>query len=436
MVGPPLGTPSDMPRKRINKTLDLVDSDASDIHLDEVDNSPKSECKTPLQERNFSSSNAVKKNNKLDSSCESIILDSPDNKSMVFPSLSFIANNPPPLILEHDLSKPPPNLPAKFEREKTVLPKLEGNTSTHPVNLKEEAPNIVLASKPPILLLDNSIDCGVLSKSEMSINFNDSTSSFDSPAMKKKLPVKSRLSIGANKAIKKLVKKAVTKPKGVSAGKILKVKKETSSVKPSRATKVLKKVSKTVDEDIEILFEWDPASVISERQQVTEWQTRQVISLLDQECTLPFIARYRREKTGNLDIEKLREVHNAYQQLKEVKKKVSKVLQEKPESLNLETKKSLLNATSVLEVKTLTSSLRSKGERTYADRARKLGLADAAESILTNKGTDSHEAMVHSLVCPNKDGKKTQDEVETGIKYIIADTISKDPKMMAFMKNG
>lgn len=70
------------------------------------------------------------------------------------------------------------------------------------------------------------------------------------------------------------------------------------------------------DDDIQIVFEWDPARVIAERLNVEEWVAHNVVNMFDQENTLPFIARYRKEKTGNMDVEKLREIQNSYSQLK------------------------------------------------------------------------------------------------------------------------
>ena len=70
------------------------------------------------------------------------------------------------------------------------------------------------------------------------------------------------------------------------------------------------------DDDCQIIFEWDPAKIISERQCVNEWQARSVIHLFEEENTLPFIARYRKDKTGNMEVEKLREIQNSYSQLK------------------------------------------------------------------------------------------------------------------------
>ena len=64
------------------------------------------------------------------------------------------------------------------------------------------------------------------------------------------------------------------------------------------------------------MFEWEAAKVISERQNVEEWKVRSVLNLFDQENTLPFIARYRTDSTGNLQVEKIREIQNTYSQIK------------------------------------------------------------------------------------------------------------------------
>ena len=64
------------------------------------------------------------------------------------------------------------------------------------------------------------------------------------------------------------------------------------------------------------MFQWDPAKVVSQRQGIEEWQARSILKLFDQENTLPFIARYRKDETGNLQVEKIREIQNIYSQIK------------------------------------------------------------------------------------------------------------------------
>ncbi|KAF2347461.1 Tex protein YqgF-like domain [Trinorchestia longiramus] len=217
---------------------------------------------------------------------------------------------------------------------------------------------------------------------------------------------------------------------------------EFSPVKEERvvpAKKTIEKKStlaskKVKVSQVDIPYNWDPADVISLRQGIARNQAKEIIKLVDQECTLPFIARYRREKTGNLDINKLREVLNSYEQLKEVKDKVSKLVQGDLKKLAPETRECLLKATSLQEVKTLTASLKTSGNKTYADRARKLGLGDAAEMLLNDSNVAFTRDWMQSLVVPGKEGLNSVEQVETGIKFIFADIISKNSKVIDHMK--
>ncbi|XP_018012135.1 S1 RNA-binding domain-containing protein 1 isoform X2 [Hyalella azteca] len=183
-----------------------------------------------------------------------------------------------------------------------------------------------------------------------------------------------------------------------------------------------------------ISCDWDPAQVISTRKGIDVNHAREIIRLVDQECTLPFIARYRREKTGDLEIGKLREVLSSYEQLKEVKLKVSKIVSDQKKPLEPEIKESLLKATSLQEVKILSASLRTTGKGTFADRARKAGLAPTAEELLRNRDAVAVRDELQKLVVPGMQGRSTIDDVESGIKYIIADIISKNAKMLEEMK--
>ncbi|XP_063585380.1 S1 RNA-binding domain-containing protein 1-like [Penaeus indicus] len=185
------------------------------------------------------------------------------------------------------------------------------------------------------------------------------------------------------------------------------------------------------DNDIEIVFEWDPAKVIAERQSVDEWVARNVISMFDQENTLPFIARYRKERTGNMEVEKLREIQNAYSQLKHVQERVLKILKGDRKRLPEDRKASLLRATTMHEVEHLTAAYKGSGKRTYAERARELGLEPAALEVM--QGTHnkfSNRQELYSLMDLNKEGLRTIEEVEQGLQHIIADVISKDPQVL------
>ncbi|XP_045596104.1 S1 RNA-binding domain-containing protein 1 isoform X2 [Procambarus clarkii] len=185
------------------------------------------------------------------------------------------------------------------------------------------------------------------------------------------------------------------------------------------------------DNDVEIIFEWTPAKVIAERQNVEEWVAHNVITMFDQENTLPFIARYRKEKTGNMEVEKLREIQNSYSQLKHVQERVVKILKGDRKKLPEDRKASLLRATTMHEVEHLTAAYKGSGKRTYAERARELGLEPAALEVMQgthNKFANRQE--LYGLMDPNREGLRTIEEVEQGLQHIIADVISKDPQVL------
>ncbi|KAJ8308999.1 hypothetical protein KUTeg_013873, partial [Tegillarca granosa] len=56
---------------------------------------------------------------------------------------------------------------------------------------------------------------------------------------------------------------------------------------------------------------WKIESVISEQLEIEEWISRNVVHLLDQGNTIPFIARYRKEQTGGLEVDKIRDINES-----------------------------------------------------------------------------------------------------------------------------
>lgn len=239
--------------------------------------------------------------------------------------------------------------PASKDRLDIQLPKLSVKGTVKVQSVKKEAVPCSLESSNNSFNLQK--DSSLISINSESSFLDNTASSFEftpkktvamkRPAVKNKV-VKKRLSV-TKRANDSSVKRVAAKGGIVKAKKTLALKKGVAG--PRKQKKF------PDDDDIEVVFQWDPVNIIAERQGVQEWQARQVINLFDQECTIPFIARYRREKTGDLQIEKLLEVQNAYQQLKEVQQKVTKVIESKPEKMTQEDKQSLLSATSIQEVK-------------------------------------------------------------------------------------
>jgi uncharacterized protein len=61
---------------------------------------------------------------------------------------------------------------------------------------------------------------------------------------------------------------------------------------------------------------WDIHDLVSERTKLERWAVRNVVQMLDTGATIPFIARYRKEQTGGMDVDKLREIQAHTEELK------------------------------------------------------------------------------------------------------------------------
>src|SRR5688572_28668480 len=120
---------------------------------------------------------------------------------------------------------------------------------------------------------------------------------------------------------------------------------------------------------------------IASELRLEEYQVNNAVDLLfSQECTIPFVARYRKEKTGTLDEVALRDIRVRYLYLTELesnKIKYLKVVEEhcktRPELNFKELQKKFLNATTKQELEDLYLPFKPK-RRTRAQIAREKGL--------------------------------------------------------------
>ncbi|GFG40507.1 hypothetical protein Cfor_06519 [Coptotermes formosanus] len=170
--------------------------------------------------------------------------------------------------------------------------------------------------------------------------------------------------------------------------------------------------------------EWSEAGFVAQEQQIDLSVAQNIINLLDQENTIPFIARYRKELTGGMPPEKLRDVKESYDLAKSVKHKASVVLDNivKLGKITAALERCIRCARSISELDHIYSPYKVGSKRTLAERARQLGLSDAANMILDG----SQFLNIEILVNPSKKGLTSVKDVESGIQHIIADTISKD----------
>jgi len=151
-------------------------------------------------------------------------------------------------------------------------------------------------------------------------------------------------------------------------------------------------------------------------------QVKNTLKLLMDGATIPFIARYRKEVTGNLDEEQIRKINEYYlyqETLYKRKEDVIRLIDEKG-LLTEELKEAILKCEKLVEVDDLYRPYKEK-KKTKATEAIKNGLEPLAKIIMSQPMTGSLQSMVAKYINENV---KTEEEALQGAKYIIAEWMS------------
>lgn len=161
-------------------------------------------------------------------------------------------------------------------------------------------------------------------------------------------------------------------------------------------------------------------------------QIESVLTLLQEGATVPFIARYRKEKTGGLNEDQIREISKVYEyqvSLQQRKDDVIRLINEKG-LLTDELKKDILKAAKLSEVEDYYRPFKEK-KKTKATIARAKGLEPLALSIMLLQNIDINKTAQKYL----NDEVKTVDEAIQGAKDIIAEQISDNAKYRKYTKD-
>ena len=168
--------------------------------------------------------------------------------------------------------------------------------------------------------------------------------------------------------------------------------------------------------------------ILSKELEVTKKQIENTIKLIDEGNTIPFIARYRKEVTGNLDDETLRNLNERLTYLRnlETRKAEIKRLIDELGSLTEEIEKNIDNAVTLSEIEDIYRPFKPK-KRTKATIAKEKGIEGLAMSILKQtKKYSSLEELASGYIDEAK-GVTSIEEAISGAKDIIAEIISDDP---------
>ena len=161
---------------------------------------------------------------------------------------------------------------------------------------------------------------------------------------------------------------------------------------------------------------------ISSDLKISDKQVITTLKLLSEGNTIPFIARYRKEMTNNLDEEKIRSISEVYEyevNLLKRKEDVIRLINEKG-LLTDELKQDIMKSTKLVEVEDLYRPFKEK-KKTKATDAINNGLEPLAKEILLFKTVGNIDSLVKPYL---NDKVKTVVDAITGASYIIAEQIS------------
>ncbi len=178
----------------------------------------------------------------------------------------------------------------------------------------------------------------------------------------------------------------------------------------------------------------DIIQVLQQELQIGYKQAEAAVGLIDEGCTIPFIARYRKEATGSLDDEVLRNLDERLRYLRNLEEKKEQVLSliREQEKLTPELERQIYEAQTLVALEDLYRPYRPK-RRTRAMIAKEKGLEPLAELILLQKVKEPVERLAESYISGEK-GVFTPEEAVAGAKDILAEWISDNAQYRAYIR--
>lgn len=179
-------------------------------------------------------------------------------------------------------------------------------------------------------------------------------------------------------------------------------------------------MDQTIDKRKELL------QTVAKEQNLSFKQVNNVISLLEEGNTLPFIARYRKEQTGALDEVQIRDIMERWQYIQNLEQRKEEVIRiiEEQGKLTVELKSQIEKSIKLQEVEDLYRPYKQK-RRTKATVAKEKGLEPFAEWLVTFPVNGSIEEKASEFLSDELEVHSIE-EVINGAKDIIAEWVSDD----------
>ena len=175
---------------------------------------------------------------------------------------------------------------------------------------------------------------------------------------------------------------------------------------------------------------------LKEELNVEKWQVEAAVKLIDEGNTIPFISRYRKEATGALNDEVLRNLFERLNYLRNLEEKKETVLAsiEEQGKLTEELKERIIAAETLVVVEDLYRPYRPK-RKTRASVAKEKGLEPLAQIILAQELTTPLEEEAKAFINEEKEVNTVENAI-AGAKDIIAESISDEADYRIYIRNA
>ena len=184
----------------------------------------------------------------------------------------------------------------------------------------------------------------------------------------------------------------------------------------------------------EKVFHSNIPSVLAMEFSIKPWQVENTVALLDEGATIPFIARYRKEKTGELDDQTIRNISDRLTYLRNLDERKQEVYTAilSQEKMTDEIEKSIENAVSLAEVEDIYRPFKPK-RKTRASIAKEKGLEPLAKIILEQNKKTVLAQILPQYIDEEKNVLTVEDALK-GAMDIIAEDVSDNPQVRTVLK--
>lgn len=174
--------------------------------------------------------------------------------------------------------------------------------------------------------------------------------------------------------------------------------------------------------------------VLASEFKVAPWQIENTVALMDEGGTIPFIARYRKEKTGELDDQVLREIFDRLTYLRNLEQRKSEVISSitEQEKMTDDIMDMITRAVTLSEVEDIYRPFKQK-RKTRASMAKEKGLEPLALLILAQDKATKLEEVLPQYIDEEK-GVLTQEAALAGAMDIIAEDVSDNTQVRKTLK--